>query len=89
MRCPFEWVVGDSSKGHTVTAPTFSAGPRPPAATPLYGALLVGRCVCFLLLRAGVLAVVCRALLHILAGGALVVAAECRGWEVEAGAVGG
>lgn len=40
MRCPFEWVVGDSSKGHTVTAPTFSAGPRPPAATPLYGALL-------------------------------------------------
>ena len=45
MKMPFEWVVGDSSKDHTVTAPVPSndtllvtdPGHR---ATPLYGALL-------------------------------------------------
>ena len=34
---PFEWVVGDSSKDHTVTAPTFTTRPATAGYTTLRG----------------------------------------------------
>ena len=40
MMMPFEWVVGDSSKDHTVTAPTFTTRPATAGYTTLWGTTL-------------------------------------------------
>ena len=40
MRCPFEWVVGDSSKDHHGDRANVQNEAGPGRATPLYGALL-------------------------------------------------
>ena len=40
MRCPFEWVVGDSSKDHHGDRAHVQDGAATERATPLYGALL-------------------------------------------------
>jgi len=37
---PFEWVVGDSSKDHTVTAPTSTTRPATAGYTTLWGTTL-------------------------------------------------
>ena len=42
MMMPFEWVVGDSSKDHTVTAPTFTTRPATAGYTTLWGTTMLG-----------------------------------------------